>query len=203
MNMRMILLAGAMTAALAGCKQSTITSSSGSSRTQTEAQDNAYAQITANQPAPAFNYSLPRALIIKLYEFEQRAAVTWSVVQSPYTGKILFQCESRGYPIPASTQLTNPEKIISGLNMNDLPSHAAVTIPQQEPNGLFSPPETAGTWIFCVAQNGQLAPVYEEPNVQVFPFPVVENNGTLTRAPGSKAANTIDIAGAKPVKGAR
>jgi hypothetical protein len=174
---------------LAGCKPSS------GGTTQHEAQSNAYDQMTRNQPAPVFSYSLPRALMNDLYVFEQHAVVTWSVVQSPYTGKILFECQSRGFPIPASTQLTNPEKV---YNSDQGQYGMAFPMPQQEPDGLFPPPESAGTYVFCVAPDGNLSPVYEEPNVQTFPFQVIEQNGTLVPAPQSKPGREIKLDSLKP-----
>lgn len=163
---------------LAGCKFNNATA-------QQTAQNNAYEQITRNQPAPVFSYSLPRALMISLYQFEQHAVLTWSVVQSPYTGKILFECKSRGYPIPASTQLTNPDKVYINGNVGE--AGTAFAIPQEEPDGLFPPSSSNGTYVFCVAPDGNLSPIYEEPNVQTFPFKVVDQNGTLTPDINSEA----------------
>jgi hypothetical protein len=49
-------------------------------------------------------------------------------------------CDSIGYGFPYSTQFTNPSQ-------NPAKN---VVIAQAEPNGLFSPQESEGTWISCV-----------------------------------------------------
>lgn len=135
-----------------------------------------------NQPAPVFDWSLERHLMIQLYQARNRAVATYSYVQSPYTGKVLFSCPSIGFPIPANTQLTNPESDI----LDRYP------LPQAEPNGLYSSPSTHGTYIMCVNKAGKVTPAYSEPNVVAFVMPMREVNGTLVPVGGSEASISID-----------
>lgn len=115
----------------------------------------------AGQPIPTFDYSLERARIIQLYEARMNAAQTWSVWRSQ-TGVIEGDCPSSGYPLPYGVQLTSPEVY----------STNGATLPQAEPNGLFTNGITSnGTWVFCVA-DGVIAPVYVETTVTVYPGPV-------------------------------
>jgi hypothetical protein len=125
-----------------------------------------------NQPAPTFDFSLERHLLIQLYTARNQAVGTYSYVQSEFNGKVLWGCPSIGFPIPANTQLTNPDLI-------DYNSHGAVTLPQAEPNGLYSSPSTSGTFIMCTGKNGEIIPVYEERTVSTFVTPMKEVNGTL------------------------
>ena len=147
-------------------------------------------QFLRNQPVPSFDWSLERHMLIQLYAARQRATVTHSVVQSEFTGKILWQCDSIGFPLPYSTQLTNPEQVIGRTYCGDHCSVAAVAIGQQEPNGLFPPPTSDATWVPCVNERGQITPVYEEKHVTVFLRPVVEQNGELIQ--GGAASLAID-----------
>jgi hypothetical protein len=146
-------------------------------------------QFLRNQPVPSFDWSLERHMLIQLYAARQRATATYSVVQSEFTGKILWQCPSIGFPLPYSTQLTNPMQAVwHGDTHND----AGVAVGQQEPNGLFSPPSSEGTWVPCVDEKGKITPVYEEKHVTVFLRPVTEQNGQLvpTGAPASLVIDT-------------
>jgi hypothetical protein len=44
----------------------------------------------------------------------------------------------------------------------------AVTIPQPEPNGLFSPAESRGTYVMCPNRDGKVEPRYYEEDVEAF-----------------------------------
>ncbi len=89
---------------------------------------------------------------------------TWSDMQ----GKYSFFCNSIGYGLPYAAQYTNPQKI--EYNM----SHYW-TLPQADPNGLFSPDSAEGTWVMCKDPNGgDVKPIYIEPRVIVSPFKLKE-----------------------------
>ena len=150
-------------------------------------QDVQMEQFLRNQPVPSFDWSLERHMLIQLYAARQKATNTYSVVQSEYTGKILWQCNSIGFPLPYSTQLTNPLQI---LRTADYQGGAAGVVAQQEPNGLFSPATSDGTWVPCVDEKGKITPVYEEKHVTVFLRPVTEQNGQLVV--GGIASLSID-----------
>ena len=135
-----------------------------------------------SQPPPYFERSLERFLMTELYRRRNEAVATWSYVQSPFTGKILWTCPSVGYPIPGGTQLTNPEQTIGGGG----------SIPQAEPNGLFSPSSSQGTYVMCVNSDGTVSPAYVEDTVRTFSQPMYERDGLL--APTDKAATIrIDV----------
>jgi hypothetical protein len=78
-------------------------------------------------------------------------------------------CDSVGYGIPYATQYTNPQQdtfYTSGSTVH-------VTLPQPDPNGLYSPSSADGTWVMCLdPSTDKLAPVYVEPHVIVSPFPL-------------------------------
>lgn len=73
----------------------------------------------------------------------------------------MFFCSSIGYGIPYSTEYTNPQKWVA----------QGVTLPQADPNALFSPTSAEGTWVLCKNPAGSdTRPVYVEPRVVVSPF---------------------------------
>jgi hypothetical protein len=76
-------------------------------------------------------------------------------------------CDSIGYGIPYATQYTNPQMIASNT-----PS-GYVTLPQADPNGLYSPASAEGTWVLCLnPKSKEVAPVYVEPRIIVSTFPL-------------------------------
>ena len=72
-------------------------------------------------------------------------------------------CDSVGFGLPYSTQFTNPMKV---------PSHdRGVVLPQADPNGLFSPSSSDGTWVQCVnPKTNKVSVMYVEPRIVVSPF---------------------------------
>jgi len=74
-------------------------------------------------------------------------------------------CDSVGYGLPYATQYTNP------MRVGGDGTHGYVTLPQADPNGLYSPASAEGTWILCVDhKDGKAKPIYVEPRVIVSPI---------------------------------
>jgi hypothetical protein len=75
-------------------------------------------------------------------------------------------CDSIGYGIPYSTQFTNPQQVVHSQYKEGLTS-----IPQADPNGLYSPAMAEGTWVLCLnPATKDVAPIYVEPRIVVSPF---------------------------------
>lgn len=141
-------------------------------------------------PTPVMKNFLERYLMNELYLARDNAVSTWSYIQSPYTGKILWMCQSIGFPIPGGTQLTNPSQYY--LNGG--------VLPQAEPNSLYSPETSAGTYVMCVNDDGTISPVYKEPNVETSMCPIAEVDGRVDCVKGAQPSLKIDI-NKNPAKG--
>jgi hypothetical protein len=121
------------------------------------------------QPIPSFDFSLERQRMIDLYKARQSAAQTWSVWRA-YDHTIDGWCPSSGFPIPYGTELTAPDRVWADTHGTD--GYAAVTVSNPEPNGLYTQGSgSPGTWVFCIIDT-EIAPIYVEDNVTVYPFPV-------------------------------
>lgn len=105
-------------------------------------------------------------LLKDIYERRDQAGfVTYTYLADLY-GHNVFFCQSIGYPIPYSAQLTNPQKPIYS-------THGNITLSQAEPNGLFTPPSAEGSWVVCKDPNSKnTGVVYVEPRVITSPFPL-------------------------------
>ena len=97
---------------------------------------------------------------------DQNVATTTYITDM--NGKLHKICNSVGYGLPYATQYTNPMRISGD-------GHGYVTIPQADPNGLYSPASADGTWVLCVdSKSGKPRPVFIEPRVIVSPMPLGE-----------------------------
>lgn len=130
-------------------------------------QELANKQIVRNQPPPDLGgWSFERHIVTELYKARNRTISTYTYTIIEYTGQIVEVCPSIGYPIPYSTQLTNPEKI------EDRYQSGYAILPNPEPNGLYPPSSAEATIINCVNPDGSLSPVYFEPRVFASPFKI-------------------------------
>jgi hypothetical protein len=147
-------------------------------------------QIYINdQPPPVFDWSLERHLLTELYKARNNAVATYSYVRNQYTGKVLSSCPSIGFPISAATQLTNPSVTEQHYGQY---GGGNVVLPQPEPNGVFSPAESRGTYVMCVNKDGKITPRYYEEDVEAYVAPMHEVNGELVEVDGGKPSITID-----------
>lgn len=127
-------------------------------------------QYGIGQPIPAFDYSLERDMVIKIYGARNANFSSHTVWRSDY-GMVEGDCTSMGYSIPYDVSLTNPLKRESGTN-------GSVAVSQAEPNGVFASPNTNATWILCLGDAGKLDPIYTESKVTVYPYEVSVNYET-------------------------
>lgn len=75
-------------------------------------------------------------------------------------------CNSIGYPIPYSTQYTNPQHIEEQGN-----GYGYAILPMADPNGLYSPESAEGSYVMCLnPKDKQLTPVYVEERLITSPY---------------------------------
>ena len=72
-----------------------------------------------------------------------------------------FSCPSHGGAVPNTAQLTNPDQIQPDPNA----SAGSVTLGNMDPNGVYSPTASSGTYVMCVNSAGQEYLVYWEGDV--------------------------------------
>ncbi len=180
----LIVLALVLSIALFGCEETS--NATTARRAEQAAVGNQDATYVENQPVPFFNYSLPRDLWIQFYKASTANVVnTWSCEVSDYGAPISEIYESVGYPIPMDTQLTNPQKIADSYQ-----SGYAI-IPQSEPNGLYTSPNTNATIIMVADGKGNVAPIYSEHKVQCWSFPVKWDENKKIFVRDGKASVTL------------
>ena len=118
---------------------------------------------------PAITNFAERRQLKQIFELRDQnvATYTYLVGLDGRVGQKL--CNSVGFGIPYATQFTNPQRpIYSGTT-------GVTTLPQADPNTLFSPPSADGTWILCLnPETNKAVPLYVEPKVIVSPFKLVK-----------------------------
>jgi hypothetical protein len=110
------------------------------------------------------NYSEKR-MFKDILELRDKMHPTYTYIVD-MNGKFHKVCDSIGYGLPYATQFTNPQMRVGGQNGN-------VTLPQADPNGLYSPASADGTWVMCLNPNTKRAePQYIEPRIVTMTYPL-------------------------------
>ncbi len=153
---------------------------------QRQQQETILAEGTSRVGMPAIKNFRERKILKDILEKrDQERYVTYTYTYSEVTGKFTFYCHSIGYPLPYATQFTNPQKVGGGSSVG------YYTMPQADPNGLFSPSSAEATWVMCKDPNSdKVGAVYTEPKVSTVPWPLpgVEIPGAIKIEPAATAA---------------
>jgi len=135
-------------------------------------QERLLAEGTAQTGMPAIKNFRERKILKDILELrDQEGLVTYTYLENmtptvvvgktSIGGKLTFLGETIGYGISAATQYTNPQKDV----------RVEYSMPQADPNGLFSPSSAEGTWVLMKDPNGdKTLPIYCEPRIVVMPF---------------------------------
>ena len=146
-----------------------------SDQVQKEQQEQILQEGTREIGMPAIKNFQEKKTLKWIYELRDDAKLlNYAYAYSEMTGKFTFIGKCIGFPLPYSTQFTNPQKV------EWMSQGRYTTLPQADPNGLFSPASADGTWILLVnPKTGEPKPMYMEPKVTVVPFPLADNICTV------------------------
>jgi hypothetical protein len=149
-------------------------------------QSNQQTIYSQGEPVPIFPYSNYRQAMLQIEtQLATGSPTTWTTWQS-YSGVPEGVCKSWGWPLPVSTQLSNP--VQSEYNTQGSDGIAGVALGQQEPTGIYSG-QGLGTWVLCIGADNQPHPAYVEAVVNTFPYPVAIQDGRFVQT-GDAAAET-------------
>ena len=161
--MKRILALVAVAMMLTACDQPRETSTQIERRKQEELS----LQAVTSVGMPSIVNFAEKRMMKDIMELRDQNVATYVYI-SDMNGKLHKVCNAVGYGLPYATQYTNPQRIAYDSG------HGSVTLPQADPNGLYSPASADGTWVLCVAKDGKAKPVYIEPRVIVSPMPLGE-----------------------------
>lgn len=86
--------------------------------------------------------------------------INYLYTRNNMTGKWIYEGKCVGFGIPYTTQYTNPEVKVTG-------NYGNITLPQADPNGLYSVPNGTATWVIKVGDKGQQTIEYIESEIRV------------------------------------
>lgn len=154
----------------------------------TEQQD----QFLQAQPIPSYNWSQLRQNLIEIETAQANTTATTSfmflLAGVGESGPMVHSCPSIGFPIPATYQLTNPEKPLKINLSGGGVANDVVTVSQLEPTGVYTG-DTTGTYVMCVDSNGKAYAFYHEGYVSTVSWDTVK--GEIVMDGASSADFTV------------
>jgi len=149
---RKILAALAVPAAvllLAACNPGN--SSGQQQENQQQSQDEqTYEQV---QPIPHFPYSVYREVGIDVEADQALGLQTTSFFFNQGVADPVLECPSLGQPFPNTASLSNPNQVV--YRPNSSRDDAGVATGQMDPNGIYNPEASSGTYVLCINAAGQ------------------------------------------------
>ena len=156
--MKKILLVLPLVAMLAACDQSPT-----STQIERKKQEEMSLRGVQEVGMPSITNFAEKRMMKDIIELRDQNVATYVYI-TDMNGRLHKVCNAVGYGLPYATQYTNPQMRVSS-------ERGVVTLPQADPNGLYSPASADGTWVLCVdAKSGKPKPVYIEPRVIVSPI---------------------------------
>jgi hypothetical protein len=133
---------------LAGCTHS---GTKGGQATENQQQQQDTNSLVNDQPIPHFNYSQIRQTLIDAESIASNGTQTTSFFFQMGDPDPVFTCPSLGMPVANTAQLSNPQQV----DNDPYPQGgAAVPIGQMDPDGVYAPSSSTGTYVICVNGSG-------------------------------------------------
>lgn len=132
-----------------GCSNRANNGATIATQADTDQQQQTYGRT---QPMPRFNWSQYRQTVIDVETAEAQGTATTSFFYNQGVDHPVFTCPSIGFPVPITSQLTNPQQITYGNNPGG--GTTAGVVGQAEPNGTFTG-DSSGTFVTCVKPDGE------------------------------------------------
>ncbi|MCX6728699.1 MAG: hypothetical protein NTV39_02945 [Candidatus Saccharibacteria bacterium] len=148
------------------CSAESCGNSSASDSKMNDAQEQLAQQANDAVGMPAITRFQVKRSLKAIYELcDQAHLVTYTYIFSPMTGKFTFVCQSMGYPIPYSTEYTNPDKLANKAHWE------SSVVAQMDPDGLFHSPSSEATWILrSDPVSKTVSPWYCEERAEAFEY---------------------------------
>lgn len=132
-------------------------SCSSSTNQDEAATDRQLAQYQKAQAIPFHDWSQYRQTLISIDEAQAKGTATTTFFFLAGRPDPVRMCDSIGYPVPSTAQLTNPVQWIGS-------SGGPAIIDQMEPTGVYTGDST-GTYVVCL-NGGKAVPTYWEGEVE-------------------------------------
>ena len=119
------------------------------------------AALEASQPIPHFGYSVIRQTLIDAETLAANGTQTTSFFFQMGNQDPVYSCPSLGMPVPNTASLSNPQQVVPDPNA----SSGSEVVGQMDPDGVYAPAASEGTYVICLNSGGAKYLDYWEGNV--------------------------------------
>ena len=140
--------AAALAVSLSACTSDGSTPSGQQAENAQQSQDTT--SLVNDQPIPHFNWSQIRQTLIDAETISADGSQTTSFFFQQGTPDPVFSCPSIGMPVANTAQLSNPDQVDPDPNA----TAGSVITAQMDPNGVYAPSASTGTYVICVNASG-------------------------------------------------
>ena len=163
--MKKLLFIGMILATFVACEKPVISKSS--TEIEREKQEHLSKQAIESVGLPNISNFYEKKTLKKILEMRDNPKlINHFYTKNSMTGKWVYEGKCIGFGISYTTQYTNPEKM-GHLDGGEYGARNPYTIPQADPNGLYSVPNGTATWIMRVTDNGDTIVDYIESEIRV------------------------------------
>lgn len=163
--MKKLLFIGMILATFVACEEPVISKSS--TEIEREKQEHLSKQAIESVGLPNISNFYEKKTLKKILEMRDNPKlINHFYTKNNMTGKWVYEGKCIGFGISYTTQYTNPEKM-GHLDGGEYGARNPYTIPQADPNGLYSVPNGTATWIMRVTDNGDTIVDYIESEIRV------------------------------------
>lgn len=158
-------------ASLAGCTGS----SSNGQQQENQQQQQDTTSLETSQPIPHYDYSQIRQTLIDAETISANGTQTTSFFFQMGDPDPVYSCPSLGEPVANTAQLSNPQQPYQG------PVDTGADDPvvgQMDPDGIYAPTSSTGTYVICVNSAGQKYLQYWEGDVMTVSAAAEWNSAT-------------------------
>jgi hypothetical protein len=132
------------------------------------------ASLEAAQPIPHYNWSQIRQTLIDAETISADSTQTTSFFFMLGARDPIFSCPSIGEPVANTASLSNPQQVVGNGN------GGTEVIQQMDPNGVYAPAASSGTYVICVSGSGANYLQYWEGDVMTVAAPAEWDTVTHT-----------------------
>lgn len=117
---------------------------------ENSAQQADQAALEAAQPIPHYGYSQIRQTLIDAETISANGTQTTSFFFQMGAADPVYSCPSLGMPVPNTASLSNPQQVVPDPNA----SSGSEVVGQMDPDGIYQPPSSEGTYVICLSSSG-------------------------------------------------
>ena len=152
MNKTLRTIAPVVAAALIGLSVAACSHGQTAQQQEQAAQQADSSSLVNDQPIPHFSYSQIRQTLIDAETISANGTQTTSFFFQMGDPDPVFSCPSLGMPVPNTAELSNPEQVVG---VSGSIGGGSTDLPQMDPNGIYAPADSSGTYVICVNSSGQ------------------------------------------------